>query len=95
MIVVTMTSWIKRIDSVKKVVESIMGNTVKPDKVYLNLSRYEFDSNGVQLPTDLVDYFNSDDRLIINWVDGENIKSMKKVFPILEYLDDDDIIITA
>ena len=95
MIVVTMTSWIKRIDSVKKVVESIMNNTVKPDRVYLNLSRSEFDSKGVQLPTDLVDYFNSDDRLIINWVDGENTKSMKKVFPILEYLDDDDIIITA
>ena len=95
MIVVTMTSWIKRIDSVKKVVESIMNNTVKPDRVYLNLSRSEFDSKGVQLPTDLVDYFNSDERLIINWVDGENTKSMKKVFPILEYLDDDDIIITA
>lgn len=95
MIVVTMTSWIKRIDSVKKVAESIMNNTVKPDRVYLNLSRSEFDSKGVQLPTDLVDYFNSDERLIINWVDGENTKSMKKVFPILEYLNDDDIIITA
>ena len=95
MIVVTMTSWIKRIDSVKKVVESIMNNTVKPDRVYLNLSISEFDSEGVQIPTDLEDYFNSDDRLIINWVDGENTKSMKKVFPILEYLDDDDIIITA
>ena len=95
MIVVAMTSWIKRIDSVKRVVESIMANTVIPDRVYLNLSKTEFESNGVQLPQDLVDYFNSDERLIINWVEGENTKCMKKIFPILEYLDDDDIIISA
>jgi hypothetical protein len=42
-----------------------------------------------------VDYFNSDDRLIINWVSGPNTKAMKKVFPILDYLQDDDIIIDA
>lgn len=93
MIVVCMTSWVKRIGNVRVVVESIMSNTVKPDRLYLNLSKTEFEN--IQLPSDLVDYFNSDDRLIINWVEGENTKSMKKVFPILEYLDDDDIIITA
>lgn len=95
MIVVTMTSWVKRIGSVKKVVNSIMNNTMKPDRVYLNLSKSEFDFERVELPKDLVDYFNSDERLIINWVDGKNTKSMKKIFPILDYLDDDDIIITA
>lgn len=95
MIAVTLTSWIKRIGSVRRVVESIMSNTVKPDKVYLNLSRVEFENGGVELPKDLVDYFNSDDRLIINWVDGENTKSMKKVFPTLDFLEDDDIFITA
>lgn len=91
LIVVTMTSWVKRIGNVKKVVESVMDNTLKPDRLYLNLSKTEFE--GIDLPEDLVEYFNSDDRLILNWVEGENTKSMKKVFPILEYLDDDDIII--
>lgn len=93
MIVVTLTSWIKRIDNVRPVVESIMKNTVPPDRVYLNLSKTEFQD--VDLPKDLVDYFNSDKRLIINWVSGPNTKSMKKVFPILRYLQDDDIIIDA
>lgn len=93
LLVVTMTSWVKRIGNVKKVVESVMDNTMKPDILYLNLSKTEFD--GIELPEDLVEYFNSDERLIINWVDGENTKSMKKVFPILQYLEDDDIIITA
>lgn len=91
MLVVALTSWIKRINSVKRVVESIMNNTVQPDKVYLNLSSTEFEE--IDLPQDLVDYFNTDERLIINWVDGENTKTMKKVFPILKYLNDDDIII--
>ena len=93
MIVVTLTSWTKRIQNVKIVVESIMKNTVQPDRVYLNLSKTEF--QGIKLPQDLVDYFNSDERLIINWVSGPNTKAMKKVFPILKYLQDDDIIIDA
>ena len=86
MIVVSLTSWKKRIQYVKKVVESIMKNTVQPDRVYLNLSKTEFE--GTELPKDLVNYFDSDERLIINWVDGENTKSMKKIFPILKYLKD-------
>lgn len=31
-------------------------------------------------------------KVIINWVE-DNYKSMKKVFPILPYLEDDDVII--
>ena len=93
MIVISLTSWVKRIHNVKRVVESIMDNTIQPDRVYLNLSKSEFE--GIDLPKDLVDYFNSDDRLIINWVPGLNTRAMKKVFPILKYLQDDDIIIDA
>jgi hypothetical protein len=93
MIVVSITSWVKRIGYVKKVIESIMDNSINPDRVYLNLSKIEFED--IELPKDLVTYFESDERLIINWVDGENTKTMKKVFPILQYLDDEDIIITA
>lgn len=93
MIVIALTSWTKRIHNVKKVVESIMSNTLQPDRVYLNLSKTEF--TGIELPKDLVDYFNSDEKLVINWVEGPNTKAMKKVFPILKYLQDDDIIIDA
>lgn len=90
-LIVTMTSWPKRIGNVKKVVESIMSNTVQPDILYLNLSTEEFKDEG-DLPKDLVELFDSDERLIINFVEGENTKSMKKMFPILQYLDDEDII---
>lgn len=70
-----------------------MRNTVQPDRLYLNLSAEEF--SGKELPVDLVEYFDSSKKLFINWIDGENTKSMKKVFPILKYLNDDDIIINA
>ena len=92
MIVVSLTSWKARIGNVKKVVEYIMKNTVQPDRVYLNLSRDEWE--GEPLPKDLIEYFYSDERLVINWVDGPDTKPFKKVFPILRYLDDEDIIMT-
>ena len=95
MIVICMTSWIKRIEKVKIVVESIMKNTIQPDRLYLNLSTEEFPNKELDLPKELCDYFNSDSRLIFNWVEGENTKTMKKVFPSLKYLNDDDIIINA
>jgi hypothetical protein len=90
-----MTSWTKRIDNVKVVVENIMNGTLQPDRLYLNLSIEEFPNKEIDLPKDLVDYFSFNERLILNWVEGENTKTMKKVFPSLQYLDDDDIIITA
>ena len=88
-----MTSWSKRIDNVKPVVENVIGNTLQPDKLYLSLSVEEFPNRENDLPKDLVDYFNSNDILVLNWVEGKNTKTMKKVFPVLEYLEDDDIII--
>ena len=93
MVVVCMTSWVKRIKNVKPVVKNIMKGTLKPDRLYLSLSVEEFQNKEEDIPKDLVEYFNTDDRLILNWVDGENTKTMKKVFPVLQYLNDDDIII--
>ena len=93
LIVVCMTSWIKRINNVKPVVENVMKNTVQPDRLYLSLSVEEFPNREFDLPKNLVELFNCDDRLILNWVEGENTKCMKKTFPVLKYLDDNDIII--
>ena len=88
-----MTSWVKRIKNVKPVVENIMKGTLHPDRLYLSLSIEEFPNKEFDLPKDLVDYFNSNENTIFNWVEGENTKCMKKVFPVLKYLDDNDIII--
>ena len=76
MVVVCMTSQTKRIKNVKPVVENIMKNTLQPDRLYLSLSTEEFPNRETDLPKDLIEYFNSDDRLILNWVEGENTKTM-------------------
>jgi hypothetical protein len=60
----------------------------------------EVDSLGIHLankeqdlPKDLVQLSNEHQMFKINWVKGPNTKTMKKVFPVLKFLDDDDIII--
>ena len=92
-IIVCMTSWVKRINNIKPVVENIMRGTLQPDRLYLSLSVEEFPNRELDLPNSLIKYFNNNEKLILNWVEGKNTKTMKKVFPVLQYLDDYDIII--
>ena len=63
-----------------------------PDRIYLTLSRQEFPNYEKDLPAELYRMSMTSNKLIINWVES-NTKSMKKVFPVLPYLEDDDIII--
>lgn len=92
-IVVSFTSWKKRINYCKACVENLFKQSVKPDLIYLNLSVEEFPNKENDLPKDLVELSNTEESFIINWVDGKNTKTMKKIFPILQYLNDEDIII--
>lgn len=68
---------------------------MKPDIVFLNLSLEEFPNRLKDLPRDLVELSLKNPIVKIHWVPGPNTKSMKKVFPILKYLDDNDMIITC
>lgn len=92
MIVMTMTSWPKRIQNCLTVIKTAFNQTVLPDRFYLNLAIEEFPNKENDLPIDLVEYVSNNDSIILNWVE-KNTKTMKKVFPILQYLDDEDFII--
>lgn len=94
-IIVTMTSWKKRIGNCVKVINTILDQTVRPDTVFLNLSSEEFENKEDDLPKDLLLMRDKNKNFIINWVDGENTKCMKKVFPVLQFLDDEDFIINT
>ena len=87
-----MTSFPRRITNCVKVINSVLENSVLPDRVYLTLSHQEFPNWEADLPKDLYQLIMTSNRVILNWVE-ENTKSMKKVFPVLPYLEDDDIII--
>lgn len=89
---IALTSYPRRIINCAKIISSALENTVVPDRIYLTLSAKEFPKYEQSLPSDLYRLAMTSNKVILNWVD-ENFKSMKKVFPILPYLEDDDIII--
>ena len=94
-VVVTMTSWKKRIGEVIKTIDSCNKQTRVPDKIYLNLSVEEFPGKNKDIPEAIVNYEKNHMNFVINWVDGPNTKSFKKMFPILKYCRYNDIIITV
>ena len=53
-VVVTFTSWRKRIDNCASVIDALLKNTTKPDIIYLNLSVMEFSNKFDDLPPNLV-----------------------------------------
>lgn len=92
-VVVAMTSWKKRIGNCVYVINCLLKNTHKPDIVFLSLSTEEFPNLLDDLPQDLVKLCMSNPNVKLNWVTGKNTKSMKKVYPILPYLEDEDMIV--
>ena len=89
-----LTSYPLRIGNCTKVVSSALDSTLRPDIVFLSLSQSEFPGRENDLSSDLVELKRRNPEFRINWVPGENTKTMKKVFPVLKYLDDDDVIMT-
>ena len=79
-IIVSMTSWKKRIINVKYVVSSILQGTKKPDKIILNLSTDEFQDKHIPIDLKLLEKYTIFE---INWV-KENTKAFKKIIPTME-----------
>ena len=88
-IIVSFTSWKKRIQYCSQTVDSMLNQTLKPTKIILNLSTDEFVNKEKDLPIDLVKKQN--DVFEIYWV-KENTKVYKKILPTLERFPKDIII---
>lgn len=89
-IIVSLTSYPKRIDEVKYTIYSLLNQDIKPDKVVLWLSSNEFPCKEENLPDELLKLENNG--LTIKWC--EYNRSYKKLLPSLkEY--SDSIIVTA
>ncbi len=81
-VVVTLTSYPKRIETVYKVINTLLSQTYKPDKVILWLAPEQFPNKYVDLPKTLLDLCQYG--LTIDWY--HDIKSFKKLVPaLLEY----------
>ena len=96
-ILISLTSWKKRIQNVPMVIQSILTGTKPPDKIVLNLSTEEFSLKDKELPTYLL-MLKETNKIEINWV-KENTKAFKKIIPTMKLYPesiiisiDDDII---
>lgn len=81
-IIVTMTSWKKRIQNVAPVVFSILRNTISPDLIICNLSSDEFTNGIADLPDDLLQ-LTAMPNFEIHWV-KQNTKVFKKFIPTIK-----------
>ena len=81
-IIVSLTSWPKRINNVATVVQSLLNQDVHPDIIQINLSRDEFPHESC-LPSDLIQLIVHNPEVQIEWVDG-NDGVFKKIIPTLK-----------
>lgn len=88
-IIVSFTSWKKRIHLCSNIVDTMLMQTLRPDKIILNLSTDEFANKEKDLPEELVK--KQSDIFEINWV-KENTKVYKKVLPVFDRFPNDAII---
>ena len=89
-IIVSLTSFPQRINTVELTVNTLLNQTVKPDRLILWLSENQFPNKEEDLPSSLVNLKQYG--LEIRWC--EDIKSYKKLIPALREFPN-DIIVTA
>ena len=83
LIIVSMTSWPKRIGNCYTVLKSIIDQTLVPDNIELNLSIIEFPNKYKDLPDDLKNLILDNKIISINWID-RNDGVFKKIIPTIQ-----------
>ena len=89
-IIVSITSWKKRINNAHKPIEILINNTYKPDKIILNLAIEEFPQKNLELPNSILKLFKFDNFEIF-WV-YKNNNVFKKLIPTINRFKNDLII---
>ncbi len=92
-IVVSLTTTNHRLELSRYTIDSLFRQTVQPDLVCLHISEnaYLFDEGIVNIPDWLNNFQNHG--LTVNWV--KNIGSYRKLIPVLELIQNDDLIVTC
>jgi len=89
-VIISMTTWSKRICNVPIVIESILKNSLKPDIIVLNLSEEEFPQKELELPEYITELVRNKTIEII-WTPGD-LKAFKKFIPTLKKYPNDVIL---
>jgi hypothetical protein len=88
-IIVSLTTWKKRIGNIPTVLNTILKQTMSPYKIVINLSSEEFSNKEKDIPEDVLKFIENNKTIEINWVEGENSRQWKKFVPtMLKYPND-------
>ena len=82
-IIISLTSWPKRIVNVGNVLNSLLNQEIPPDLIELNLCELEFPDKKNNLPNDLKILLKKYKNIEINWV-PKNTGVFKKIIPTIE-----------
>ena len=82
-IIVSLTSWPKRIKNVATVINSLLNQNIEPDLIELNLCIIEFPNKEKDLPNDLINLLFKNKKIEINWVE-KNTGVFKKIIPTIK-----------
>ena len=95
-IIVSLTSWEKRIPYINISLESILNQNLKPDSIELNLAEEEFPNREKSLPTNIQEFLKKHKNIInVNWV-YKNTRTFKKIIPtLLKYQNKEDYYIVS
>ena len=88
-LVVSLTTWPKRIGLVYKVIDNMLGQTRRPDKVVLYLAEDEFSDH--VLPDNLIIRLERDERFEVRYI--ENLKSHKKYIEVFRDFPDANVVL--
>ena len=104
-LIITLSSWNKRIGNCHKIISDMLYNTFTPDEIVLNLAKpdfgvpidknpdlYELVQNGV-FPKDLYELIKDNSIIRVNWYDDAGYRSWKKYIHVSQYYKPDDVII--
>lgn len=91
-LIVSLTSWHKRINNVLPVLKTIIDQTVKPNKIIVSLCTDDFPNMEEDLPQDLLDFIKENPVVELYWF-LENYKAWKKHLYALEIAGDNDLIV--
>ena len=90
-IIISLTSWEKRLNNLPQVLDNLLKQSVKPYKIIINLSCEEFPNKELDLPISLINFLKLHILIEINWVE-KNTTVWKKIIPTLNNYSTDIII---
>ena len=83
-IIVSLTTWLKRIDTVYKTIDCMLNQTLKPDSIELNLSIEEFPNKEKDFSKQFCEYIKIHNNILhINYIEG-NTMAFKKIIPTVK-----------